>query len=114
MRTKRNPGRSSCKAIMAPSNFRKLTLTPLLDGKVAMGHLHINSAEITAMTKFWTDVMGGAPMTLGRMEGVRFPDTFVFFNPVAASGGTMESTVQHVGFKVKDLKTYTDRLTAAG
>jgi catechol 2,3-dioxygenase-like lactoylglutathione lyase family enzyme len=78
-----------------------------------MGHYHLNVSEVGAQKKFWTEVMGGSPVKLANIEGVKFPDTIVAFKATAPTGGTPESTVQHIGFRVKDLKAYGERLTAA-
>jgi catechol 2,3-dioxygenase-like lactoylglutathione lyase family enzyme len=93
--------------------FRKMTVTPLLSSHVAMGHYHLNVSNMAAQKQFWTEVMGGTPVMLSNIEGVKFPDALVFLKAAPSTGGSMESVIQHIGFRVKDLKSYTERLTAA-
>ena len=82
---------------------------------VSMGHLHVNAKDMAVSHKFWVETMGGTPApNIGANEAIRFPDTFVLLKKADPTGNTMDSVVQHVGFKVKSLSDYRTRLKAAG
>lgn len=79
-----------------------------------MGHLHITTANIEAQKQFWTEVVGGTPVKLGPMDGAKFPGVIVLFRKGEPNGGTKGSVVNHLGFKVRDLKATVARMKAAG
>jgi len=81
---------------------------------VAMGHLHLNTRDPEAQRKFWTGVMGATPMKLGPMEVMKLPDVLVMFRKGEPAGGTKGSVVDHLGFKVLDLKAAIEKMKAAG
>jgi catechol 2,3-dioxygenase-like lactoylglutathione lyase family enzyme len=81
---------------------------------VAMGHLHLNTMNIAAQEKFWVEAMGGTPIKLGPMDGVKFPGVVVLFHKGQPTAGTKGSVVNHIGFKVRDLKATVARMKAAG
>ena len=70
---------------------------------VAMGHLHLNVKDVDESKKFWVDQLGAATVKLGRVEVLKFPGTLVFLNKKDPTGGTEGSTVNHIGFLVRDL-----------
>jgi catechol 2,3-dioxygenase-like lactoylglutathione lyase family enzyme len=90
-----------------------LTLAPLAlaqlpppnDAGVSMGHLHLNVKDIDASKKFWADQLGGTVVKLGTIEVIKFPGTLVFLKKADPTGGTEGSSVNHVGFLVRDLPT---------
>ena len=81
---------------------------------VAMGHLHLNVRDVEAQKKFWTGVMGATPVKLGPMDVMKFPDVLVMFRKGEPAGGTKGSVVNHLGFKVRDMKETVQRMKAAG
>lgn len=78
------------------------TMAPNAAG-VAMGHLHIITSDSSAQKKLWVDVLGGKPVTIGRLEFAMFPGVLVGFRQGESSGGTEGSIVDHLGFLVRDL-----------
>jgi len=88
-----------------------LTLAPMAlaqlpagnEAGVAMGHLHLNVKDVDETKKFWVDQLGAATVKLGRVEVLKFPGTLIFLNKKDPSGGTEGSTVNHIGFLVRDL-----------
>ncbi len=81
---------------------------------VSMGHLHLTTRDMEAQRKFWVEVMGATPVKLGPMDVMKFPDVLVMFRKGEPSGGTKGSVVNHLGFKVKDMKAAVERMKAAG
>jgi catechol 2,3-dioxygenase-like lactoylglutathione lyase family enzyme len=84
------------------------------DAGVAMGHLHLNARDTDAQKNFWTEVMGGTAVKLGPMDAVKFPGVLVMFRKGEPSGGTKGSVVNHLGFKVRDMKQSVEKMKAAG
>lgn len=84
-------------------------------GPVVNGHHHLNVSDVDAHERFWIDTLGGKPGTFGSGTPIAmFPDALVFMREQAPTGGSIGSTVDHVGFSVPNLRDIVDRLVAAG
>jgi len=87
----------------------------IASGPVTNGHHHLNVSDVAAHQRFWVDTLGGKPGTFaGRTPIVMFPDALVFMREQAPTGGSIGTTVDHIGFSVPDLRTVVDRLTGGG
>jgi catechol 2,3-dioxygenase-like lactoylglutathione lyase family enzyme len=84
------------------------------DAPIAYGHHHLNVTSITAQKKFFVDTLGGAPVTIAGREIVKFPNALVFLREQKPTGGNRETTVNHLGFSVPNLRETLDKLKAAG
>jgi catechol 2,3-dioxygenase-like lactoylglutathione lyase family enzyme len=87
------------------------------EGPVVYGHHHFNTTDMAAQKRFYVEALGGTPATIGtnNLEVIEFPNVFLFFRPMQApSGGTIGSTVNHIGFSVPDLKPVVARIKANG
>jgi catechol 2,3-dioxygenase-like lactoylglutathione lyase family enzyme len=87
------------------------------DGPVVYGHHHFNTTDMAAQRRFFVDTLGGTSAKIGTnmTEVIEFPNVFLFFRPMQApTGGTIGSTVNHVGFSVPDLKPVVAKLKANG
>lgn len=82
------------------------------DMGVAMGHLHLNTADVAAQKKVWIGVLGATPVKLGNMEGAKMPGVIVLFTAKAATGPTEGSTVDHVGVVVPSIAALPGKLDA--
>jgi catechol 2,3-dioxygenase-like lactoylglutathione lyase family enzyme len=83
---------------------------------VTMGHWHLNTRDIEAHKKIFVG-MGGTAIKMGNFEVVRFPGVLVYLhqnNAPPATGGTVGSVVNHVGFIVQNVAEATARWKAAG
>jgi catechol 2,3-dioxygenase-like lactoylglutathione lyase family enzyme len=72
---------------------------------------------MAAQKRFFVDTLGGKAATIGtnNTEVIEFPNVFLFFRPMQKpTGGTIGSTVNHVGFSVPDLKPVVTKLKANG
>ena len=69
---------------------------------VAMGHLHFLTRDVAASKSFWQK-LGGDPVTLGTIEGVKFPDVVVLLREGEPAGSSEGAVVNHVAFRVKSL-----------
>lgn len=67
-----------------------------------------------AEKQFWVKQMGATPVMLGNNEVMKIPGVLVFLKKAEPTGGSIESTVQHIGFKVRDLKAYRKTMVDAG
>ncbi len=87
------------------------------EGPVVYGHHHFNTTDMAAQKRFFVEALGGTLATIGtnNLEVITFPNVFLFFRPMQApTGGTIGSTVNHVGFSVPDLKPFVAKLKANG
>src|SRR5262245_32908254 len=85
------------------------------EGPVVYGHHHFNTTDMAAQKRFFVETLGGKLATLGtnNLEVIEFPNVFLFFRPMQApTGGTIGTTVNHVGFSVPDLKPVVAKLKA--
>lgn len=88
--------------------------TPAATADVRYGHHHLNVTSIAEHMRFWVDGLGGTAITIGDLEGVRFPGVVVLLRQQRPSGGTKGSTVNHVGFQVRSIRETVAKLKAAG
>src|SRR5262245_25147166 len=89
------------------------------EGPVVYGHHHLNTTNMDAQKKFFGDTLGGTVVTIGtgarRQEIVQFPNVLIFFRPMQApTGGSIGTTVNHIGFSVPDLKPVVAKIKANG
>jgi catechol 2,3-dioxygenase-like lactoylglutathione lyase family enzyme len=102
-------------AIGATSTLSAQTITA--EGPVVYGHHHFNTTDMATQKRFFVETLGGKLATIGtnNLEVIEFPNVFLFFRPMQApTGGTIGSTVNHVGFSVPDLKPVVAKLKANG
>jgi catechol 2,3-dioxygenase-like lactoylglutathione lyase family enzyme len=87
------------------------------EGPVVYGHHHFNTTDMAAQKRFYVETLGGTLATVGAndLEVIRFPNVFLFFRAMQQpTGGTIGSTVNHIGFSVPDLKPVVARIKANG
>ena len=87
------------------------------DGPVVYGHHHLNTTNMAAQKKFYVETLGGTLITIGqnKQEVIQFPNVLMFFRPMQApTGGSIGTTVNHIGFSVPDLKPVVARVKANG
>jgi catechol 2,3-dioxygenase-like lactoylglutathione lyase family enzyme len=100
---------------MAPLGVSAQTITA--KGPIVYGHHHFNTTDMAAQKRFFVDTLGGRLATIGtnNLEVIEFPNVFLFFRPMQKpTGGTIGSTVNHVGFSVPDLKPVVAKIKANG
>ena len=89
-------------------------LTAASEGPVVYGHHHVNGTNLAEHKRFWERALGGEPTMFGQSEIYRFPNVLVFVRERAPEGGTIGSTVNHIGFKVPSLRAALARVRTAG
>src|SRR5882724_4975918 len=102
-------------AMLAPSADAQVL--PASAGPVVYGHHHLNTTDMAAQKKFFVDTLGGKLITFGqnKQEIIEFPNVLIFFRPMQApTGGSIGTTVNHMGFSVPDLSTLVPKIKAAG
>jgi len=116
------------KRLFAGIGFAILLLLPVIsgaqirvagEGPVVYGHHHLNTTNMDAQKKFFGDTLGGTVVTIGsgdrRQQIVEFPNVLIFFRPMQApTGGSIGTTVNHIGFSVPDLKPLVAKIKANG
>lgn len=89
----------------------------IVEGPVVYGHHHFNTTDMAAQRKFYVDTLGGVDKKIGTnmVEVIEFPNVFLFFRPMQKpTGGTIGTTVNHIGFSVPDLKPVVAKIKANG
>ena len=72
-----------------------------------------------AQKKFYVNTLGGVLVQFGsgdrQQEIIKFPNVLMFFRPMQApNGGSIGTTVNHIGFSVPDLKPLVAKIKANG
>src|ERR1700733_11825397 len=80
---------------------------------VAIGHIHINAADVDVQSRFWT-IVGGKIVQREKLTMVQFPGIYVLLRKQDPTGGTVGSTINHFGFYVRDFAASVARWKAAG
>jgi catechol 2,3-dioxygenase-like lactoylglutathione lyase family enzyme len=78
-----------------------------------MGHVHLLARDLDAQRKFWS-ALGGVATKNGALEMVQFPGVFILLRQGEPAGGSVGSSVNHIGFNVKNLAEWVARWRAAG
>ena len=86
------------------------------EGPVVHGHYHLSITDRAAHERFWGDVLGGVrtPWPSKSATVFKFPNALVFLTDRAPSGGTIGSTVNHIGFWVPKTRVMIDKIRSAG
>src|SRR5215471_10664106 len=71
---------------------------------VAMGHIHLNAADVDAQKKFWTEIVGARLYDKNGLSGVTVPGSIILIRKAVPTGGSVGSSVNHIGFTVPDLE----------
>jgi catechol 2,3-dioxygenase-like lactoylglutathione lyase family enzyme len=70
---------------------------------VSAGHDILTVSDLDAANHFWS-VLGAQPGQLGTLKLIKFPGVLFLMRKGEPKGGTEGSSVESIGFKVKDLK----------
>jgi catechol 2,3-dioxygenase-like lactoylglutathione lyase family enzyme len=100
-------------AILAlyPARAARAQVMPPNELGVSMGHLHLHVSDVDAYHKFFVD-FGGVAIT--EHNAIKFPGIFILLTKSDPTGPTVGSTVNHVGFMVKDTPIALAKWNAAG
>ncbi|HEU4617158.1 MAG TPA: VOC family protein [Gammaproteobacteria bacterium] len=104
-------------ALVAAAPVAVFAQTITAQGPVVYGHHHFNTTDMAAQKRFYVDTLGGKLAKIGKndLEVIEFPNVFLFFRPMQQpTGGTIGSTVNHIGFSVRDLPPVVAMIKANG
>jgi len=101
---------------LAPASNASAQLLAAKDGPIVYGHHHLNVTSVDEARKFWVDALGGVVTRVGvnQVEIIKFPNALLLMRAQKPTAGTKGSTVDHIGFSVKNLREVVDRLKAGG
>ena len=100
--------------VLAGASAASAQLTAASEGPVVYGHHHLNVTSAAEHKRFWADTLGGTPTMFGQSEIFKFPNVLVFARERAPEGGTIGTTVNHIGFRVPSVRAMLDKVRAAG
>lgn len=80
---------------------------------VTIGHVHLNVRDIEASKKFYVG-LGGTATKLGALEVVKYPGVLFILRKAEPTAGMEGSSVNHIGFVVKDGTGLMARMKAQG
>jgi catechol 2,3-dioxygenase-like lactoylglutathione lyase family enzyme len=88
-------------------------VVPPTDGRVSNSHIHLFTKDPEVQRHFWVDVMGATPAKMGPdRDGYTLPKVLVIVDKGNPTAGTEGSIVNHVGFRVRDMKDILDKVAA--
>jgi catechol 2,3-dioxygenase-like lactoylglutathione lyase family enzyme len=103
--------------VNAPDGIRvEFSGDPTLKTPVAMNHIHLYPQDVAAMQAWYVKVLGGVPgKQAGSIDKVDVPGVSLWFSKsdtklLPTSGRSLE----HIGFEVKNLPEFLERLAAMG
>jgi predicted enzyme related to lactoylglutathione lyase len=102
--------------VLAPASNASAQLLAAKDGPIVYGHHHLNVTNVDDAKKFWVDAIGGVLIKVGpeNREIIKFPNALMLLRAQKPTGGSKGSTVDHIGFSVKNLRQVVDRVKAGG
>ena len=102
--------------VMAPASTASAQLLAAKDGAIVYGHHHLNVTNLDEAKKFWVDAIGGVLIKVGpeNREIIKFPNALMLLRAQKPTAGSKGSTVDHIGFSVKNLRQVVDRIKAGG
>jgi predicted enzyme related to lactoylglutathione lyase len=91
----------------------------LADGAIVYGHHHLNTTNMNAQKKFYVETLGGTVKHIGtgarEQDIIVFPNVELWFRPMQApTGGSIGTTVNHIGFSVNDIRPLVAKIKANG
>lgn len=81
---------------------------------VSMGAIWLNVTDVEVQKRFWVDSMGGTAIKAGPYDAIKFPDVIVILRKNYSSGGSKGSSVDHLGFLVRDVRALHKTMKAQG
>src|SRR5262249_45721687 len=88
-------------------------LPPPNDAGVSAGHHIFVVKDLEATNKFWA-TLGAEPAQLGNLKLLKFPGVLFLARQGNNAGGTEGSTIEYLGFKVKNMKESLSKWQASG
>jgi len=86
---------------------------PPNEAGVSTGHFHLVVRDVEAQNRFWLAI-GGVPVDNGALKMIQFPGVYILMRKGEPTGGTVGSSVNHIGFFVKSMPDSIAKWEAAG
>src|SRR5688572_22205028 len=102
-----------CLAVCLVPRWSEAQLAPPNEAGITTGHMHLVVRDVQASKAFFVG-LGGSAVTLGQIEGVKFPGVVFLLRQGEPTGGSAGSIVDHLGFLVKDGPASVERFKALG
>lgn len=80
---------------------------------VSMGHVHLNVTDPAAHQKLWIDHFDAVAVEHEGIPGIHLPRLLLLFRQQAPAGGSLGSTLEHFGLKVRNTAEVVERWRAA-
>ncbi len=102
--------------LLAPDEIKvELTLDAASVDAVALHHIHFYTDDVEATRKWYVDAFGSTPGKRGPFEAADLPGVNLSFSK--ATGplvGTKGRAVDHIGFEVRNLEAFAEKMGAGG
>lgn len=83
--------------------------------RVTNSHIHLFTKDPEVQQRFWVDIMGATARSMGPDRDMyTLPKVLVIVDHHAPTAGTEGSIVNHVGFRVRDMKDVLAKVAAQG
>jgi catechol 2,3-dioxygenase-like lactoylglutathione lyase family enzyme len=111
-----NPAVNTVQAyIMGPDDVKiELSEEKGLSAPIANHHIHWNTADADAIRAWYIKMFGATPSTRGTFQTADVPGVNLTFSKSDATIPTRGSSLDHIGFEVKNLEAFCKKLEAAG
>lgn len=80
---------------------------------VATGHIHLVLSDVEKAKSIWL-AFGAKEIKSGKLQALQFPGIYIMLTKGAPTAGSGGSTIDHIGFAVKDLALYKQKLIDNG
>jgi catechol 2,3-dioxygenase-like lactoylglutathione lyase family enzyme len=110
------PQKTHLAYVMSPDGTKvELFEDPSAPLPAANHHIHFAAPDVAAMKAWYVDTFGAEPGTRGGMEAAQLPGVNLTFSPAAGEvTGTKGRAIDHIGFEVKGLKAFCEKLEKKG
>ena len=98
-------------AVAAPAHAQ---LAPPNAAGITYGHVHLSVSDIELHKKLWVDHFGGTVVQKGTLTAVKLPNMLIAFRATAPTGPSEGTSMDHFGFKVRDIQAVLKGWRAAG
>ncbi len=99
--------------LLAPT-FAVAQLAPANPAGMTFSHIHLNVTEVELHRTLLLNLLEGAVVRQGDFEAISIPGALIFLTEHAPTHPSIETTVDHVGFKVRDLEETLARWRSLG
>ena len=102
--------------IMAPDDLKiEMFENRALETPLANHHIHFASHEVKKMQAWYDKMFGASPMQRGPFEAGDLPGVNLTYSPSdTPTAPTKGRVLDHIGFEVKDLKSFCEKLEKQG